>query len=150
MLAVGDRISSFEGESSTGERIRLDALEGKPFVAFFYPKSFTPGCSIETHTFAKLYPEFQALGVEVIGISTDKIKTQCDFADKTGASFPIVADPGGHVAAAFGVKKRILPTYKRVTFVIDEQGVVEKVIPVGFGVGRHPEEVLEYLRTRGA
>jgi peroxiredoxin Q/BCP len=149
MLSVGDRVGAFEGESSTGERVKLDTLKGKPFVVFFYPKSFTPGCTIETRTFAQLYPKFAELGVELVGISIDKLQTQCDFAEKMGASFPIVADPGGEVAAAFGVKKRLLPTYKRVTFVIDEQGVVEKVIPVGFGVGKHPEEVLEYLQSRG-
>ncbi|MEM1349205.1 MAG: peroxiredoxin [Myxococcota bacterium] len=150
MLKVGDRVGAFEAESSTGRPIKLDELSGRAFVAFFFPKSFTPGCTLETRNFAGAYPEFQELGVEVVGISADTTSTQCSFADTMGASFPMVGDKSGDVARAFEMRKGLMPMYKRVTFVIDEQGVVERVFKVGFGIHSHAKEVLDYMRARTA
>lgn len=148
MLKIGQQVGDFEAQTSSGETIRLEALRGAPFVAYFYPKSFTPGCTIETRNFAQLYPEFRERGVEVVGISADVLETQCKFAEEMGAEFPIVDDSSGGVAGAFGLSKRLFLGYKRVTFVVDERGEVEQVFKVGLGWANHPREVLDYLDAR--
>jgi peroxiredoxin Q/BCP len=148
MLAQGQRVQDFEVKTSKGEVMSLAALRGKPLVVFFYPKAFTGGCTIETRRFAQLYPEFQALGAEVIGVSSDSVETQCSFAEETGASFPFVGDTDGKLGDIFGVKPLIIPGYKRVTFVIDEQGVVEHVFKGELSFAGHSEDALAYLKAR--
>ena len=150
MLNEGEKVGAFEVASSTGDAVSGEGLAGRAYVAFFYPKSFTPGCTIETRNFATSYPDFQDAGVEVLGVSNDKLERQCSFAEKMGASFPILDDTSKAVGAAFGMKPGLLGTYKRMTFVVDEQGKVEKIYDVGAGVGSHTEEVLEYMTSRKA
>ena len=146
----GERVGSFEAPTSRGTSIGSEALRGTPYIAYFYPKSFTSGCTVETQGFATFYSTFQDLGVEVVGVSPDPLETQCRFAAAHGAEFPIVDDTAGEVAAAFGLKRRpIIGGYKRLTFVVDERGVIERVIDVGRGWATHPREMLDYMRSTG-
>lgn len=148
MLAVGDKVPEFEGESSTGETMSRAELLGSPYVLFFYPKSFTSGCTLETREFAKKTPEIEALGARVIGVSIDKLDTQCKFADKLGAEFPIVADKKGKISKAFGVKRPLLPLARRVTYVIDADGVVDAVFASETQAREHIAFVIEHLGQR--
>lgn len=149
MLKPGDPVAHFQGEASNGQTIALKSLVGQPFIAYFFPKSFTPGCTIETQRFASLYPEFQELGVEVVGISSDDVETQCDFAQEMSASFPIMADPKGLVYKAFDMPTlKLFRRARRVTFFIDEEGRVEKVFSVGFNFHGHPQDMLDYCKQR--
>ncbi len=150
MIREGEQVQDFEAQTSRGDTVRLSEMRGKAFVAYFYPKSFTPGCTIETRNFVQLYPEFEDLGVEVLGISADELETQCKFAGELGASFPIVDDSEGGVARSFGLSKRLFMGYRRVTFVIDEEGRVEKLFKVGFNWSDHPGDVLAYIKERQA
>lgn len=148
MLKVGQRIPDFSLQASNGEVLTREDLHGSPAVVFFYPKSFTRGCTVETREFARLAPEVEALGARIVGVSIDDADTQCRFAEDTGAHFPILADEDGKLAKGFGVRRLLLPIARRATFVIDEEGVVEEAFSMELKFKEHAERVLNHLKKR--
>ena len=104
-------------------------------VLYFYPKDHTPGCTRQACAFAGAYREFQNKGVEVIGVSRDSISSHVKFAEKHGLPFILLSDPDMTAIRAYGVwqeKKLYGKTSMgvvRTTFVIDEQGMIERVMP---------------------
>lgn len=152
MLDVGVTAPEFESESFDGRKVRLRDLRGKPVVLYFFPKAFTPLCTVETRRFRDNYPDLKELGAEVIGVSTDTLATQCDFAQRQEVSFPLLADPDRRISAAYGVLWPLVPRARRVTFVIGETGKIELVSWHEFQVSKHLDEVLRHLqkRPRGA
>ena len=123
MIAVGDPAPEFTGRDSTGAEFRLSSLRGRKVVLYFFPKAFTAGCTRETRDFAGIAPGLAEQGVQVVGISVDTSETQRRFAEECGANFPIVGDPDKTIARSYGVLS-LLGFAKRVTFFLDEQGVV--------------------------
>lgn len=150
MLDVGATAPDFESESFDGRRVRLAELRGKPVVLYFFPKAFTPLCTVETRRFRDNYPELTAMGAEVVGVSTDTLETQCEFARRQEVSFPLLADPDRRISAAYGVLWPLLSRARRVTFIISETGTVEVVLWHEFQVSKHLDDVLRYLRKRPA
>jgi peroxiredoxin Q/BCP len=148
MLDVGATAPDFESESFDGKKVRLRDLRGKPVVLYFFPKAFTPICTVETRRFRDNYPDLEALGAEVIGISTDTLATQCDFAQRQEVKFPMLADPDRRISAAYGVLWPLVPRARRVTFVIGETGTIELVSWHEFQVSKHLDEVLRHLQKR--
>ena len=144
-LAVGDPAPSFESTSTRGERVRLEDFRGRYLVLYFFPKAFTPGCTHESKRFRDNYPELQAHGAEVVGVSTDGHATQCEFAQRYELTFPLVEDPGGRISEAYGVKRRLLPLNKRITFVIDPEGKIAARFHHDFQVNRHLDEVVRFF-----
>ncbi len=115
-------------------------------VLYFYPKSFTSGCTIETKEFAHLYPRLQAQGVEVLGVSIDDAPTQKAFAENCHANFPIVADSTKAIARAYGVLG-LTGFAKRVTFFVDPGGTVVDVVE-SLRPGPHTERAVQrFLET---
>jgi thioredoxin-dependent peroxiredoxin len=149
VLAAGAAAPDFEGQSYDGRTLRLSALRGKPVVLYFYPKSFTPICTVETRRFRDSYPDLVALGAEVVGVSADDLGTQCDFAREQRIEFPLLADPERRICSAYGVLWPIIARARRVTFLIDEQGVIEHVTWHEFQVSKHLDDVLLHLQKRG-
>jgi len=154
MLKVGDRAPDFEAPTTSGGTLRFSDLRGKRVVVFFFPKAFTTGCSIETARFHAVYPEIQDLGAEVIGVSTDDHETQCSFASAQGASFPMIGDADKTICKAFGVLVPVLGFSRRISFVIDEQGMIRDVLMPGTVVGRagvdkHVDEIRASLARLG-
>jgi peroxiredoxin Q/BCP len=145
MLKVGERAPDFSAESTTGKPVSLQALRGQPVVIYFYPKAFTPLCSAEARKFRDNYPEIQALGAEVIGVSVDTHDVQCRFAVEQGVKFPLIPDHDKAVSRLFGVLWPLLPIDKRVTFVIDAEGVVRAVFHHEIQVLKHLDEVVAFL-----
>lgn len=141
MLEVGAKAPRFSVKATDGRTLTNEALSGKPYVLYFFPKSFTTGCTIETKQFADAYPALQALGVEVVGVSSDAHETQCEFAKSTGASFPMVGDTRGELLRSFDVRWPILGVAKRVTYVVDGEGVVRGAFRHELDVKRHLEDV---------
>ena len=141
------KAQSFEGESSVGKRVRLEDYRGKYLVLYFYPKSFTPGCTYETVLFRDHYDELTALGAEVLGISRDSLDTQCKFAAKHEVRFPMVSDPDGRICKAYAVDRRILPVAQRVTFLIDREGYVIGRFSHALRISAHVGDVLDALRS---
>lgn len=148
MLDVGATAPDFESESHDGRKVRLRDLRGKPVILYFFPKAFTPLCTVETRRFRDTYPDLKALGAEVIGISTDTLATQCDFAEREEVSFPLLADPERRISTAYGVLWPLVPRARRVTFVIGETGSIELVSWHELNVSKHLDEVMRHLRKR--
>lgn len=146
MLRVGERAPHFQALSTTGLPVSLTGFRGKKLVLYFYPKAFTPFCTREARRFRDNYDEVRALGAEIVGVSVDEHGTQCEFALKNDLRFPLVADTEKIISKAYGVLWPGLPLDKRVTFVIDEEGVVLAVFRHEFQVVKHLDDVLHFLQ----
>jgi len=134
MLSVGDQAPSFDLPDADMNPLLAEDLVGKPYVLYFYPKDDTPGCTVEAIEFTDLMPEFEALGVLVIGVSKDSCVSHAAFRDKYGISVQLVADMDGQLCEAYdvwrekekdGVKKMGI---LRSTFVVDAQGQVRHAL----------------------
>lgn len=150
MLAEGDKVPSFELQDADGKKVRSADFKGKKFVVYFYPRDFTPGCTIEADEFSKEYKKFQKIGAQVIGISTDDVESHKKFVDKMKIPYILLSDPDSEVCKKFGVwgKKQFMGReymgVQRSTFLVDEKGKIFKVYPAVKPKG-HAEEVLAAL-----
>lgn len=134
MLKAGDKAPAFTLKDRDGKDVCLSDFAGKKIVLYFYPKDNTPGCAKQACAFAGLYGEFQKKGVEVIGISRDSTASHVKFAEKHGLPFILLSDPELTAIQAYGVwqEKKMYGKSTmgvvRTTFIIDEQGNIEKVM----------------------
>ncbi len=133
-LKEGDKAPLFSGMNEKGERISLSDFSGKKLILFFYPKDNTPGCTAEACNLRDNYDDLKAKGFELLGVSADSAKKHQNFINKHGFPFSLLADTEKETLNAYGVwgqKKFMGREYMgiyRTTFVIDEQGTVEKVM----------------------
>lgn len=133
-LKAGDKAPDFKGVDQKGQIHQLKDYKGKKLVVFFYPKASTPGCTAEACNLRDNYKLLKEEGYELLGVSADSASRQQKFIDKNSLPFPLLADENKEVLNAFGVwgpKKFMGRTYDgihRTTFVIDENGVIAKVI----------------------
>jgi peroxiredoxin Q/BCP len=148
LIAVGQHAPDFSAAASDGRTITLSAMRGRAVVLYFYPKSFTPGCTTEARLFRDNHHEIQALGAEVIGVSIDDLETQCRFAATHRLGFPLCTDRNRAISRAYGVLWPVVPVDKRVTFIIDEEGVVRAVFRHEFQVVKHLDDVVHFLKAR--
>ncbi|MCI4350613.1 MAG: peroxiredoxin [Thermoplasmata archaeon] len=130
MVAPGDPAPDFEAPNQDGKPLKLSSLRGHPVVLYFYPAADTPGCTVESKAFRDHYAELQAKGVHVVGVSTDTVDAQCDFAKKYALPFPLVADHSKAISKNYGVL-RDSGRARRVTFFIDPKGKVVDVVDAG-------------------
>jgi len=143
----GDAAPDFEMPASGGRTVTSRGLKGKPFVLYFYPKADTPGCTKEACAFQEALPQLAGIGIEVIGVSPDKMKPIERFAEKYKLGFPLASDESHAVAEKYGtwVEKsmygRKYMGMERSTFLIDKRGKVAKVWRK-VGVTGHAAEVL--------
>ena len=134
ILKVGDKVPEFSSKDQDGNTINLSDYKGKKLVVFFYPKASTPGCTMEACNLRDNYKVLTDEGYELLGVSADTERKQANFRNKYKFPFPLLADVDHTVINTFGVwgpKKFMGRTFDgihRTTFVIDEQGFVEKVI----------------------
>ncbi|SFW18399.1 thioredoxin-dependent thiol peroxidase [Cellulophaga fucicola] len=133
-LKVGDKVADFTSKDQDGNAVSLADYKGKKLIVFFYPKASTPGCTAEACNLRDNYKELQAEGYELLGVSADSEKRQSNFKNKYDFPFPLLADEDHTILNIFGVwgtKKFMGKVYDgihRKTFLIDEAGVVTKVI----------------------
>lgn len=133
-LNRGSVVPSFETQDQDQNRVTNKDLIGKKSIVFFYPRANTPGCTAEACNLRDHYKTLQDKGYQLFGVSADSSKKQKSFADKYDLPFPLLADEDKSVINAFGVwgpKKfqgREYDGIHRTTFLIDEEGKVEKVI----------------------
>ncbi|MEL6918906.1 MAG: thioredoxin-dependent thiol peroxidase [Bacteroidota bacterium] len=133
-LKEGDNVPAFSAKDQDGNTVNLSDYAGKKLIVFFYPKANTPGCTAEACNLRDNYAELQSQGYELLGVSADSEKKQSNFRNKFEFPFPLLADEDHAVINTFGVwgpKKFMGKEYDgihRKTFVIDEAGVVAKVI----------------------
>jgi peroxiredoxin Q/BCP len=146
MLEAGAQAPAFSAPSAGGPVISLESLRGRIVVLYFFRKAFTRNCTVETKGFRDNYDELNALGAEVVGVSTDDVPTQCAFAETLGVKFPMIADRDRTISWAYNVFFPLLPIVHRVTYVIDRQGKIAGVFNHEFQVVRHLDEVLRFVR----
>lgn len=133
-LNVGDKAPNFSSVDQDGKAVNMSDYKGKKLVVFFYPKANTPTCTVEACNLGENYKALQEAGYEILGVSADSQKRQQNFKNKFNFPYPLLADVDKSVINAFGVwgpKKFMGRTFDgihRVTFVIDENGIIEKVI----------------------
>ena len=120
---------------------------GKPMVVYFYPKDETYGCTKEACSFRDQYEDFVAAGAEVIGVSRDDAASHAKFREHHKLPFTLLSDPGGSVAASWGVRNVLGIIPGRVTFVFDKQGVVRHRFDSNLRFGKHVDEALEIVKT---
>ena len=128
----GDAAPDFEMPASNGRTVSKQALSGKPFVLYFYPKADTPGCTKEACAFQEALPQLGHIGIDVIGVSPDKMKPIEKFAEKYNLTFPLASDEAHAVAEKYGtwIEKsmygRKYMGIERSTFLIDKSGNIAK------------------------
>lgn len=150
MLTVGTKAPDFTLSDQNGAEVRLSDFLGKKIVLYFYPKDNTPGCTRQACAFAGSYAAFRAQDVAVIGVSKDSVASHVKFAQKHELPFILLSDPELQAIQAYDVwqeKKLCGKTSMgvvRSTYVIDEQGMIEKVMPK-VKPDTNAAEILEYL-----
>ena len=148
MISEGQALPKFQLSDSDGNTVKSNDLKGKKLVIYFYPKDFTPGCTIEADEFSKDYNKFQKAGIEIIGISKDDVESHKKFCNKMKIPYILLADTETKVSKMFGVwgkKKFMGKEYMgiiRSTFLVNENGKIFKVFEKVKAKG-HSKEVLE-------
>ncbi|WP_322176330.1 thioredoxin-dependent thiol peroxidase [Acutalibacter caecimuris] len=151
MLEVGMKAPEFTLPDKDGNMVSLADFAGKKVVLYFYPRDNTPGCTRQACAFASAYEEFKNINAVVIGVSKDSVTSHQKFAEKHGLPFILLSDPERAAIEAYGVwqeKKnygKVSMGVVRSTFVIDENGVVEKVMPK-VKPDTNAAEIMAYLR----
>lgn len=148
-LKEGQKAPAIQAQDQNGKTIKLSDFAGKSAVVlYFYPKDDTPGCTKEACSLRDGHVALQAAGAVVLGVSSDDVKSHEAFAAKYHLPFSLLADPDKAIINAYGVKMFGLGMAKRVTFVIDRQGVIRKIFrdvkPAG-----HDQEVLAAVKNLG-
>ncbi len=152
MLVVGTKAPDFTLQNKSGENVTLSSFLGKKVVLYFYPKDNTPGCTRQACAFAEAYQEFKCQDVVVIGISKDSVASHQRFADKYELPFILLSDPELQAIQAYDVWKekkmygKVSMGVVRATYVIDENGFIEKVMPK-VKPDTNAAEILEYLQA---
>lgn len=132
-LNVGDKAPNFVALDESSQSISLTDFLGKKVILYFYPKDMTPGCTAESCNLGDNYSLLQEKGFIVLGVSPDSSKSHQKFIGKYNLPFSLIADEDKAVIKAFGVwgpKKFMGKEYEgvhRTTFVINEDGIIEKV-----------------------
>ena len=148
MICEGQALPKFQLSDSDGNIVKSNELKGKKLVIYFYPKDFTPGCTIEADEFSKDYNKFQKAGIEIIGISKDDVESHKKFCNKMKIPYILLADTEIKVSKMFGVwgKKKFMGKeymgINRSTFLVNEDGKIFKVYEKVKAKG-HSKEVLE-------
>ena len=146
-LKIGDKIPTFTSIDSKGDSFDIIEYIGKPLVIYFYPKDDTPGCTIQACTFRDKYDDFKALGAEVIGISSDSLKSHQKFASRYKLPFILLSDFDKKIRTQFGVPNDFLGLIPgRATYVIDKKGVVQLIFD-STSAKIHIEKALDILKT---
>ncbi len=150
LLEAGSKAPDFTLQDKDGKEVSLSDFLGKRVVLYFYPKDNTPGCSRQACAFAAAYEGFRSRDVVVIGISKDSVASHQRFAEKYDLPFILLADPERQAIEAYGVwqeKKnygKVSMGVVRSTYIIDEQGLIEKVMPK-VKPDTNAAEILAYL-----
>ena len=151
LLEVGTKAPDFTLPDAEGNSVSLVDFAGKKVVLYFYPRDKTPGCTRQACAFAGAFEQFKQIGAVVIGISKDSTASHKKFVEKHGLPFILLSDPELAAIQAYGVwqeKKlygKVSMGVVRSTFIIDENGIIEKVMPK-VKPDTNAAEVLAYLK----
>ncbi len=148
-LIVGDRAPETLGINQNGINIKLSDFAGKKLVLYFYPKDNTPGCTAQACSLRDGYTDLRVAGYEVVGVSTDPASSHQKFISKQNLPFNLIADTDKKLSEQFGVwgeKSMYCKKYMgmfRTTFIIDENGVIERIIlPKDVNTKNHAQQII--------
>ena len=150
MLKVGDNASEFTLPDQDESPVSLIDFKGKKVVLWFYPRASTPGWTVEGKGFRDEFQKFEENNIQILGCSADPIKKQKKFCDKQGFQYPLLSDEGHEVLKTYGVwgKKKFMGReymgISRVTYIIDEKGIIERVYEK-VSVKSHARDILNDL-----
>jgi peroxiredoxin Q/BCP len=150
MLEPGDKAPDFSAPDQTGAIHSLKEYRGRKLVLYFYPKDMTSGCTAQACDFRDNLARVQGAGAALLGVSPDTVKRHGKFVEKESLNFPLLADPDKEIVQAYDVWKqksmygRKYMGVERTTFIIDEEGRIEKIFPK-VKVEGHVQEVLDAL-----
>jgi len=148
MIVEGDPVPKFELKDADGNKVKSTDFKGKKHVIYFYPKDFTPGCTIEADEFSKDYKKFKKHGIEIVGVSPDDVDSHKKFCKKMKIPYTLLADSDRELSKKFGVwakKKFMGREYMgviRSTFLVNDKGKIFKIFPKVKAAG-HSKQVLE-------
>ena len=150
MLAVGTKAPDFSLLDQDGNTVSLSDFSGKKIVLYFYSRDNTPGCTRQACAFAANFEQFKSRNVVVIGVSKDSVASHLKFAQKYELPFVLLADPELQAIQAYDVWKekklygKVCMGVVRSTYIINEQGIIEKVMPK-VKPDTNAAEILQYL-----
>jgi peroxiredoxin len=146
-LEVGNPAPGFTLKTVGGKEVSLEDFQGKRnVVLYFYPRDDTPGCTKEACSFRDILPNIEALNTEILGVSVDGLDSHAKFTEKYNLNFTLLSDEGKEVSKQYGVLNEEKGVNRRVTFIIDKEGVLRHVFPT-VKVDVHTDEVLEVLEN---
>lgn len=151
MPEVGKKAPSFTALDGAGKKVSLADFKGKKIILYFYPKDMTSGCTQEACDFRELHPDFKKLNAVVLGVSADSVQSHQKFSYKYELPFTLLSDEGKEIVEKYGVWKeksmygKKYMGIERTTFIIDENGKIEKIFPK-VKVAGHVEEILNAIK----
>jgi peroxiredoxin Q/BCP len=152
-MSIPTPFADFSLPATRDQTFHLHAARGKYLIIYFYPKDNTPGCTLESQNFRDLYPQFQALNADIVGISRDSLKSHENFKAKFTLPFELLSDADEAVCNLFGVMKqknlygKQVRGIERSTFVFDPNGVLCQEWR-GVKVPEHAQRVLDFLTQK--
>jgi peroxiredoxin Q/BCP len=151
VLHSGDPAPDFTAEAHNGQQVRLLDYRGKSVVVlYFYPMDGTPICTKEARGFRDAYEEFTKLGAIVIGVSADSPERHRNFATSRALPFLLLSDQDSSLRKAYQVPNVLGLVPRRVTYVIDKQGIIRHVFSALFSGQEHVAEALKIVRELAA
>ena len=134
---------NFTLPTNTGDgEISLSDYRGQWVVLYFYPKDFTPGCTLEARRFQQDLPKYEAINTQILGVSVDDVDSHREFCDAEGLKFPLLADTSGKVSKSYG--SLLTGMSLRHTYLINPDGILKERF-LGVRPGIHSQEILAYL-----
>ncbi|MHA7131375.1 peroxiredoxin [Algoriphagus namhaensis] len=147
-LAIGQKAPDFTLPSTSGEKVTLSKhLKGKPFILYFYPKDFTPGCTAEACEFRDQFEAFRDLDIPVFGVSRDKMESHIQFKKQHRLPFELLSDLDGKVCKAYDALIPLIRMPKRVTYLINEKQEIAAVFSEMFESKGHIQSMLKNLSS---
>lgn len=148
-MEIGDKIPEVLGVDQDGKTVKASDFKGKKLILYFYPKDLTSGCTAEACSFRDHYAELQDKGYAIVGVSINDAPMHQRFIEKNDLPFRLIADTDKKLVEAFGVwgeKKLYGRTYMgtlRTTFIVNEEGVIEKIfLPKQIKTKIHAEQII--------
>jgi len=150
VLAIGDSAPDFEGVDQNGRHVTLAELSKESgVVLYFYPKDFTPVCTAQACTFRDAHAELAAQGIQVVGVSADDTSSHAKFAEKHRVPYTLLSDPDKKIQKAYEARQILGLLPKRVTYVIDKNGLIAGVFKAELNASKHVDGVKDLVRKLG-
>ena len=154
-MQVGEKAPEMLGRDENGQEIKLSDFNGRKLILYFYPKDSTSGCTAEACSLRDNYSALRKLGYAVVGVSVQDEKSHRRFIEKNQLPFPLIADTDNQLVEQMGVwgeksmyGRKYMGTF-RTTFIINEEGVIEKVfLPKEIKTKTHAEQILDFINRQ--